>query len=307
MRPREWGLRTPNATQNTEYCATKNGTNFALSGISTMAAQPDNSDLTDADTTADGCAEPILEMIGVTKRHWDNFLALDAVSLSLRRAEVYCLLGAAAAGKTLLLQTCVGFAKPTVGRVLVAGRSVVDAPTVAKRHITYVPRGAPMYGSLTARQNVEFFVRADGTRPRCHRPDYYNAMRKVGIAERDLERQASKLSPTILTSLWLAITLLRDTPLLLLDEPTVGLDPYASATLQDRLREFREQQKAVLVATSDVLLASGIADRVGILTEGRKRIELSRAELVGRSLPELYLEYMGRPLARTIRTIEHFR
>ncbi len=237
----------------------------------------------------------LLTAIEVTKRHHD-FLALDAVSFSVAPGEIYCLLGAAGAGKTLLLHTFLGFVKPTAGRVFVGGLDVARQPVLTRRQLTYIAHGASMYGALTARQNVEFFTRVDGTRVTFARADYYNAMRKVGIAERCFERRARDLDPAVLVSLWLAIGLLKNTPVLLFDEPTGGLDLYASAGIQETLMELRARGKALLVATSDVLLAGSIADRIGILKEGRKRIELPRSELVGRSLPELYLEYMGRPL-----------
>jgi ABC-2 type transport system ATP-binding protein len=239
---------------------------------------------------------PSLEAVGVTKRHWDDFLALDAVSLSVLPGQIYCLLGAAGAGKTLLLHTFLGLVTPTAGRALVGGLEVTRHRDETRRQLTYVAQGASMYGSLTARQNVEFFTRVDGAVVTGERADYYNAMRRVGIAERYFERRARELGPAVLLSLWVAIGLLKNTPVLLFDEPTVGLDLDASAGMQETFRELRDAGRTLLVATSDVLLAGAIADRVGVLKEGRKRIELSRPELVGRSLPELYLEYMGRPL-----------
>jgi ABC-type multidrug transport system ATPase subunit len=121
-------------------------------------------------------------------------------------------------------------------------------------------------------------------------------MRRASVPERYFERPAGQLGPAVLLSVWLAISFLKHSTVLLFDEPTVRLDLYATADLQEILNELRGRGKAILIATSDVLLAGAIADRVGILTEGRKRVELSRRELVGRSLPELYLEYLGRPL-----------
>jgi ABC-2 type transport system ATP-binding protein len=246
---------------------------------------------------AESAPAPWVQAVELTKRHVDDFLALDAVSLSVSPGEIYCLLGAAGAGKTLLLHTLLGFVRPSAGRALICGLDSADDAMRARWRLTYIARRAPLYGALTARQNVEFFTRVGGSDRRRDRSRCYDAMRRVGIAERHLERRARDLAPAVLLSVWLAIGLLKDTPVLLIDEPTVGLDLYASAGLQEALIEFRNRGKALLVATSDVLLAGGIADRVGILKEGRKRVELPRTELMGRSLPELYLEYMGQPLA----------
>jgi ABC-2 type transport system ATP-binding protein len=252
---------------------------------------------------ASGSRPPLLEALEVTKRHWDDFLALDTVSLAVHPGEIYCLLGAADSGKTLLLHTFLGFVMPTAGRVSVCGVDVTREPVRAREQLTYIPHGAALYGSLTARQNLEFFTCVDGTPRAFSRTDYYNAMRTVGIADRYFERAARDLGPAVRLSLWLAIGLLKNTPILMLDEPTVGLDLYSSAGLRETLLTLRERGKGILVVTSDVLLVGGIADRVGILKEGRKGVELSRAELVGRSLPELYLEYMGTPMTVGIREL----
>lgn len=238
----------------------------------------------------------LLEAVDLTRRDRRGRLVLDAVSLAIRAGEIYCLAGTAAAGKTLLIHTCLGLVRPTGGQVLVAGFDVAREPLAARRHATYVPRGAPLYASLTARENVQFFTEARGSGERLRRSDYYDAMRRVSIPEHCFDRPAGTLGEAVRVATWLAIGLLTDTSLLLLDEPTTGLDLSATADLQAVLDDFRKRGKAVLIATSDVLFAGGIADRAGILKEGRKRVELSRREFAGRSLPELYLDYLGRPL-----------
>jgi ABC-2 type transport system ATP-binding protein len=238
----------------------------------------------------------LLEAFEVSYRERGQFLALDAVSLAVGPGEIYCLLGAAGAGKTRLLHCFLGFTRPTAGHVLVDGLDVLRQPMVSRRKLTYISRGAALYRSMSAFENVRFFTRVDGSAHAFATSDFCHAMRRVGIAERHFHRAVRDLGPAVSVLIWLAIGLLRNTPILLFDEPTAGLDLYASADLQETLHHFRQQGKAMLIATSDVLLAGSMADRVGFLKDGRKGIELSRAELVGRSLPQLFLEYMGRPL-----------
>lgn len=241
---------------------------------------------------------PLLEAIDLTSRVREDVLALDGVSLRVHPGEIYCLLGTAGAGKTTLLHAFLGLVQPSSGQALVAGINAAQDPLAARRHITYVARGASLYESLTARQNIEFFVRVGGGGEGLTRHDYYNAMRRVGIPERAFERPARELGRALPLRLWLAIGTLKNTSVLLVDEPTVGLDLYASADLQEALVEFRKRGKALLITTIDVLHAGRIADRIGIMREGRKLLELSQQELVGGTLHELYLEYMGRPLPR---------
>lgn len=249
------------------------------------------------DTSSQTAAEA-LKAVEVSTRAAGNILALDAVSLSVHPGEIYCILGASGAGKSLLLHTFLGLMPPTKGHAYVLGNEVTGGGGGTRRQITYIPKGSPLYGTLSASRNVDFFTKVDGRPVRTTLPDRLNAMRRMGVPERYFDAPARSLGPAVCLALWLAVGFLRDTPILLIDEPTAGLDLYASADLQDCLQEFSTRGTTVLVATSDVLLAGAIADRVGILKEGRKQIELSRRELVGRSLPQLYLEYMGRALQR---------
>lgn len=240
----------------------------------------------------------LIEAVDVSRREADDSLSLDAVSLTLHRGEIYCLLGTAGSGKTLLLHAFLGLSHITGGRIAVTGLDVATNAVLARRAITYVARGASVYGSMTARQNVDFFATVDGSVRGLRRQHYYNAMRRVGIAERAFERPAAELAPAAAIALWLAVGLLKETPVLLMDEPTVGLDFYASAELQETLLEFRRRGSGLLISTTDVLLAARVADRIGIMKQGRKTVELTRQEFAGRSLPQLYLDYMGRPLVR---------
>jgi ABC-2 type transport system ATP-binding protein len=239
-----------------------------------------------------------LQAIDVSKRSGGpQFMPLDTISMCVRRGEIYSVLGAPGSGKSLLLHIFIGLVKPSAGRVLVEGRDVTNDQAHARRRITYVPKGSPLYGSLSAVSNVRFFTQVDGRARPYRTSDYRNAMRRMGVPERYFDRPARISGGAVSLAIWLAIGWLRDAPILIVDEPTAGLDLYASSDLGECLREFSTRGTAVIVATSDVLLAGAISDRVAILKEGRKQVELSRRELVDRSLPQLYLEYMGRSLA----------
>ena len=153
-----------------------------------------------------------------------------------------------------------------------------------------------MYGVLTARRNLEFFNRVDGGGQGLTRHDYYEAMRRAGLPERLFERPVRELGRTFQLLLWIALGMLKNTPILLIDEPTAGLDLHASLRLQDMLIELRTRGKAILIATSDVLFAGRIATRIVVMKEGRRAGELTQAELVARQLQDLYLEYTGQPI-----------
>lgn len=228
----------------------------------------------------------MLQAFEFTSRELNDYLVLDTVSLTVPAGEIYCLLGAAGSGKTALLQAFLGLTKPSSGRVDVAGINATEYPLRARRSITFIPRGASLYGSLTPAQNVDFFVRLGESRRVPSRQDCLNAMRRVGMPEREFDVPVQRLSRAVPLFLWLAIGLLKNTPILILDEPTVGLALDASADFQDTLLAFRQQGKALLIASSDILLAARVGDRIGIMKDGRKTVEFSKEQLIARPLQE---------------------
>jgi ABC-2 type transport system ATP-binding protein len=246
-----------------------------------------------------GRDRPLLECLHVTSRQADDFLILDVVSLDVRAGEIVCLLGAAGAGKTAVLHTFLGLLRPTSGLARVQGLMPATDPIGARRCITYIPRGASMYGVLSARRNLEFFVRVDGGGRDLTRHDYYEAMRRAGLPERSFERPVREIGRTSQLLLWIAVGLLKNSPILLIDEPTAGLDLHASLRLQDMLLELRARGKAILIGTSDVLFAGRIATRIVVMKEGRRAGELTQAQLVASQLQDLYLEYTGQPIPQT--------
>src|SRR5262245_39931668 len=104
---------------------------------------------TQIDVAPDVEAPALLQAIDLTKRHKGDTLALDALTLTVHAGEIYCLLGAAGAGKTLVLHAFLGLVTPSSGRALVAGTDTARDPVGARRHIPYIARGASFYGWLT--------------------------------------------------------------------------------------------------------------------------------------------------------------
>jgi ABC-2 type transport system ATP-binding protein len=246
-------------------------------------------------------AAPTLIASGLTHRFPDDRLGLDALSVRVGAGEIYCVLGADDAGRTQVLHAFLGLSRPAAGVVAVEGIDIQAQPEEARRRLAYVGRGTRLCASLTARQNIQFFAALATSGAAPSRAACYDAMRRVGIPERAFEQRGRRLDAFTTISVWLAMAWLRGCRGLLLDEPTLHLDLYASAAVQDTLLEFRDAGAALLIGTADVFLAGRLADRIGFLKEGRTTLELSRAELAGRSLPEIYLEVMGRPMTPALR------
>jgi len=233
----------------------------------------------------------MIQAIDLTKRYEDGLLALDTVNFEIRPGEVYCLLGANGAGKTTTINLFLNFIEPTSGQALLNGIDCARTPLEAKKHVSYVSENVMLYGNFTARQNLDFFAQLAGRR-KMTREDYYMVMRRVGLPERAFEQRLKEFSKGMRQKLGIAIALVKDAPAILLDEPTAGLDPKAAAEFLELLKKLRAQGKAVLMSTHDIFRTKEIADRVGILKEGRLVMERSREELLLEDLERLYLDYM---------------
>ncbi|MBZ5497575.1 MAG: ABC transporter ATP-binding protein [Acidobacteriia bacterium] len=233
----------------------------------------------------------MIEAKNLSKRYEDGVLALDALNLNVKPGEIYCLLGANGAGKTTTINLFLNFIEPTSGAALLNGIDVEKDPLDAKRYVAYVSENVMLYGNFTARQNLDFFAKLGGKKS-LKKDDYYRVMREVGLPERAFEQRLKEFSKGMRQKLGIAIAMIKDAPALLLDEPTAGLDPKAGAEFLETLVELRRQGKAILMSTHDIFRAKDVADRVGIMKEGRKVMERTREELEFENLERLYLDYM---------------
>ena len=233
----------------------------------------------------------MIEARNLSKRYEDGVLALDALNLCVRAGEVYCLLGANGAGKTTTINLFLNFIEPSSGQALINDIDVVSDPLEAKKHVAYVSENVMLYPGFTARQNLDFFARLGGWRD-LQKEDYYRVMRRVGLPEKAFDQKVKEFSKGMRQKLGIAIAIIKDAPALFLDEPTSGLDPKAAAEFSETLLDLREQRKAILMSTHDIFRAKELADRVGIMKEGRKVMERTREELKFENLEHLYLDYM---------------
>jgi ABC-2 type transport system ATP-binding protein len=228
----------------------------------------------------------------LTKRYGNDTLALDAINFSVDAGEIYCLLGANGAGKTTALNLFLDFIKPTSGRALINGVEVAKNPLEAKRHVSFSSGDITFYGHLTALQNLDFFSRLGGG-PKKSRDDYYLALREVGLQESAFDKKTRHFSKGMQQKIGIAVAIVRDTPVILLDEPTAGLDPKAIAELMETFGQLRALGKAILLSTHDFFLVRAIADRVCLIKEGRKILERTREEFEHEDLQELYIDYLS--------------
>ncbi len=233
----------------------------------------------------------MLQAIELSKRYEDEKLALDGLNLEIREGEVFCLLGANGAGKTTTINLFLNFIEPTGGKVLVNGIDATKEPLEAKKYISYVSENVMLYGNFTARQNLDFFARLGG-KTSLTKEDYYMQMREVGLQEAAFEKKLKTFSKGMRQKVGLTIAIIKDAPNILLDEPTSGLDPKAASELMMILHKQKEQGKSILMCTHDIFRAKSIADRVGIMKEGRLVMVRTRKEFLDEDLEKIYIDYM---------------
>jgi ABC-2 type transport system ATP-binding protein len=228
----------------------------------------------------------MIELKELTKRYEDGVLALDHVTYTIQPGEIFCLLGANGAGKTTTVNILLDFLRPTEGQASINGHDCNKFPLEAKKYVSYVSENVQLYGMFTARQNLRFFAELGGKKGLANK-ELDNTMRLVGLPEKALTMRLKNFS-----KLGIAIALIKDPPAILMDEPTSGLDPKSANEFLEQLRKLREAGKAILMTTHDIFRAKQIADRVGIMKQGRLVAMRERADFRHADLEEIYLTEM---------------
>jgi len=233
----------------------------------------------------------MLQAIDLTKRYEDGLLALDNLNLEVKEGEIFCLLGANGAGKTTTINLFLNFIEPTSGTALINDIDVNKDPLEAKKYVSYVSENVMLYGNFTARQNLDYFAKLGGKND-LTKEDYHTYMSKAGLQEEAFEMRVKNYSKGMRQKLGITIAIIKDAPNILLDEPTAGLDPTAAAEFIKILKGLRDDGKSILMCTHDIFRTKSIADRVGIMKEGRLEMLRTREEFLAEDLEKIYLDYM---------------
>ena len=222
--------------------------------------------------------QPLLECRDLRKRYGER-TAVDGISFEIARGETYGLLGPNGAGKTTTISMICGLLRRDGGEVVVAGRPVDIGATEAKASIGYVPQDLAIYPDLTARENLVFFGRLQrmGGRDLARRVDEILVL--TDLTDRAKDRVDS-FSGGMKRRLNIGIGLLHRPALLVLDEPTVGVDPQSRNAILSGVADLQREGMAILYTTHYMEEAERLCDRIGIIDEGRIRAEGTRRELV---------------------------
>jgi len=212
--------------------------------------------------------QPAVEAVDVRKR-FGTLTALDGITLRVPAGQIYGLLGPNGAGKTTLIRTLIGLLAIDGGRITVLDGRPTDAAVLAR--VGYMTQAPALYADLTAEENVRFFAAIHGG------GDVDAALRFVHLEDRRRSVTAT-LSGGMHTRLSLACTIVHAPDLLLLDEPTVGVDPQLRAEMWERFRAMAADGTTIIVS-SHVMDEAERCDRLGLIRAGRMLAEGSADEL----------------------------
>jgi ABC-2 type transport system ATP-binding protein len=213
----------------------------------------------------------VLRLSGIRKT-FGATVAVDGLSLEVKPGEVFGLLGPNGAGKSTTINIAVGLLRPDSGSVLVSAPdgSSPGPPTdpAHRARIGVAPQAIALYEEMTGAENLAFFGRLHGLASDALADRVSRLLDLVGLADRrrDLVRQ---YSGGMKRRLNLAAALLHDPPLLLLDEPTAGVDPQSRSALLDLVRSLRDQGRTIVYTTHYMEEAQRVCDRVGIIDHGK--------------------------------------
>jgi ABC-2 type transport system ATP-binding protein len=223
-------------------------------------------------------AAPVLECRGLRKAFGD-LMAVDDVSFRISPGETYGLLGPNGAGKTTTISMVAGLLGPQAGQVLIEGQPMTTTSVGVKARCGYVPQEVAVYPDLTGRENLRFFASLYGIRGPRARQRAEEILDTIGLRDRGSD-QVKKYSGGMQRRLNIGIGLLNRPRLLILDEPTVGVDPQSRNAILESVESLASAGMAVLYTTHYMEEAQRLCDRVGILDRGRLQAEGTPRELV---------------------------
>ncbi len=220
-----------------------------------------------ASERVDAAGLPVILRCDALRKSYGSLCAVDGISFEIGPGETYGLLGPNGAGKTTVISIVAGVLEADAGTVTLEGLRMGPAALEAKSRIGYVPQDVALYPDLTGRENLRFFASLYRMDRRRARARVGEVLQVVGLTER-ADEQVKKYSGGMKRRLNIAVGLLHRPRLLILDEPTVGVDPQSRNSILDSIETLSAEGMAVLYTTHYMEEAERLCDRVGIVDLG---------------------------------------
>jgi len=234
--------------------------------------------------------EKVIETQGLTK-HYGDVVAVDGLNLAVEHGQVFGLLGPNGSGKTTTILMLLGLTEPTQGTVRVLGLDPMRDPLSVKARVGYLPDQIGFYNELTARENLIYIAKLNGLR----RDEAYRridqAMGQMGLAE-VADHPVGTFSHGMRQRLAVADTLIKRPQIIIMDEPTQGLDPQATRDFLAVIGQLKAQGITILLSSHLLYQVQAVCDRVGLFHRGHMVLEGSVKDLAQRVLGGAYRVYV---------------
>ena len=224
----------------------------------------------------------MIEVRGLSKRFRDRkrgeIRAVDGVSFRCEPGRIYGLLGANGAGKTTTLRILATILEPSVGTAVICGHDVVEEPEKVRAKVGFLSTATALYPRLTAQELVEYFGRLNGLDEKTLKKRIDEIFARLDM-DGFRERRCDKLSTGMKQKTSIARTLVHDPPVMIFDEPTLGLDIMTARTITTFIRECRDRGKTVIFSTHIMSEVEKLCDMIGIIHDGKLLMEGTVAQL----------------------------
>src|SRR5690606_30951892 len=249
--------------------------------------------------------ENIIELEGLTK-NYGSVKAVDNLSLNIKRGEIFGLLGPNGAGKTTTILMMLGLSEPSAGKALVCGVDATKNPIVVKRKVGYMPDSLGFYGTMTALENLMYIGRLNGIDEAEVEERAKQILGLVGL-KKEIHKKTAAYSRGMKQRLGLAEVLIREPEVIILDEPTLGIDPSGIREFLSLIRQLsRQQGLTVLLSSHHLHQVQQVCDRVGIFVEGKLLVK-GNIETLARALFDEQSYVISVSLKNPLPHLENYR
>ncbi len=244
----------------------------------------------------------MIELLGLTKR-FDDFTAVNGVTLAVPPGEILAFLGPNGAGKTTTVRMLAAILRPTAGQATVAGYDVTECPREIRQRVGLLTEHPGLYLRMRGREYLDFFGRLMGLDADERESRGRELLTYFGMSEA-WDRRMGTYSKGMRQKMALVRAMLHDPPVLLLDEPTSAMDPHSAKLVRDAVLGLRHHRRAIVICTHNLAEAEALADRIAIIRRGRVIAlgapEELKARMLGAPLMELHLAHSVDGVGRLI-------
>lgn len=211
--------------------------------------------------------ENIIKVSSLTKK-FNNFVAVDSISFDVKKGEIFGFLGPNGAGKSTTIRMLTTLLKPTSGSAEVASFDIIKEPDEVRKHIGLVAEKIILYNHLTATENLKFFGSLNHVPVKTIKERAQKWLKRLGMEQWE-NKQADTYSTGMKQRVNIVRALITEPEILILDEPTLGLDPQTTHLIRTFIRELNNQGITIILTTHDMIEADALCDRIAIIDHGK--------------------------------------